>query len=439
MMVALLKLARSLDWFVILSVMVLMTIGVLFIYSSGINSSGELVSTEYIRQIVWVVSGIGLILATTLLEPKRLPDYTALIYGFTALLLVYTKLFGKVVNGARSWLGIGEFGIQPSEFMKIATMLFLATYLDSSKHEESSIKRFIISCGIVVLPMILILSQPDFGTALVFLPIYLAMAFVGGINRRYLVFISLFGAIAIVLTVVPLWQNLITVTPSLALRLFYEAPYVYYVLAIIATTFILALLGLRFFKKKYYYWIAFFSSIFGLGIAASLAGHKILKGYQLMRLVVFLDPGIDPLGAGWHILQSITAIGSGGLVGKGFLRGTQSHYRYLPEQSTDFIFSIISEEMGFIGGLLIFSLYLFILIRLILSLRNVRSHFQITFVSGLFGMLLFHFFINTGMAMGIMPITGIPLLFMSYGGSSLWAVSCGLGLALGIGARRYET
>lgn len=439
MMTAIFKLVKSIDWFVVIAVMVLMTIGVLFIYSSGINSSGELVSTEYVRQIVWVISGLILILATTMIEPKRLPDYTTLIYGFTALMLIYTKLFGKVVNGARSWLGIGDFGIQPSEFMKIATMLFLAKYLESSRHEGSTIKRFVISCGIVLFPMILILSQPDFGTALVFLPIYLAMAFVGGINRRFLVFISLFGAIAIVLTIVPLWQNLVTATPSLALRLFYDAPYVYYVLGVIAGTFTLALLGLRVFKKRYYYWIAFFSSIFGLGIAASLAGHKFLKGYQLMRLVVFLDPGIDPLGAGWHILQSITAIGSGGLAGKGFLQGTQSHYRYLPAQSTDFIFSIISEEMGFIGGLIIFSLYFFILIRLILSLRNVRSHFQITFVAGLFGMLLFHFFINTGMAMGIMPITGIPLLFLSYGGSSLLAVSCGLGLALGIGARRYET
>lgn len=438
-MTAILKHVKSIDWFVILAVIVLMTIGVLFIYSSGVNSSGELVSNEYVRQIIWAISGIILILAATMVEPKRLPDYTALIYGFTALTLIYTKLFGKVVNGARSWLGLGDFGIQPSEFMKIATILFLAKYLESSRHESSTIKRFALSCGIILFPMVLILSQPDFGTALVFLPIYLTMAYIGGINRRFLVFVSLFGALAIILTVVPLWQNLITTTPSLALRLFYEAPYVFYILGVIAVTFTLALLGLKLFKKRYYYWIAFFTAIFGLAIAASLAGHKVLRGYQLMRLVVFLDPGIDPLGAGWHILQSITAIGSGGLAGKGFLQGTQSHYQYLPEQSTDFIFSIISEEMGFVGGLLIFSLYLFILIRLIVSLRNVRSHFQINFVAGLFGMLLFHFFINTGMAMGIMPITGIPLLFMSYGGSSLWAVCCGLGLALGIGARRYDT
>jgi len=438
-MIAIIKIVRSIDWFILLAVTILMAIGILFIYSSGVTSSGELVSSEYIRQIIWAISGIVLILMATLLEPKRLPDYTPIIYVCTASMLIYTRFFGKVVNGARSWLGIGDFGIQPSEFMKIATMLFLAKYLESSRHEGSSIRRFVISFGIVLFPMVLILMQPDFGTALVFLPLYLAMAYVGGINRRYLVFITSFGTIAIVLTIVPLWQNLITASPSLALRLFYEAPYVYYILGVIAVTFILAVLGLRFFKKQYYYWIAFFASIFGLAMTASLAGHKVLKGYQLMRLVVFLDPGIDPLGAGWHILQSITAIGSGGLAGKGFLQGTQSHYRYLPEQSTDFIFSIISEEMGFVGGLVIFTLYLFILIRLVLSLRNVKSQFQITFVSGLYGTILFHFLINIGMAMGIMPITGIPLLFLSYGGSSLWAVSLGLGLALGIGARRYET
>ena len=134
-MTAILKHVKSIDWFVILAVIVLMTIGVLFIYSSGVNSSGELVSNEYVRQIIWAISGIILILAATMVEPKRLPDYTALIYGFTALTLIYTKLFGKVVNGARSWLGLGDFGIQPSEFMKIATILFLAKYLESSRHE----------------------------------------------------------------------------------------------------------------------------------------------------------------------------------------------------------------------------------------------------------------------------------------------------------------
>jgi rod shape determining protein RodA len=438
-MVALFKHVRNIDWFIIIAVMALMTLGILFIYSSGITSTGELVSTEYVKQIIWAISGLFLILIATLVEPKRLPDYTPIIYAVIILVLVYTRMFGRVVNGARSWLGIGDFGIQPSEFMKIATMLFLAKYLDSSKHEGSSVKRFILAFGIVSLPMILILIQPDFGTALVFLPIFLTMAFIGGVNRKLLIYVSLFGAVTIALTILPLWESLISRNPSIVLRVLYDAPFVYYLASACSIICILAIFGYRFFRKAYYYWIAFFSSILVLGLGASIAGHMILKGYQLMRLVVFLDPGVDPLGAGWHILQSVTAIGSGGMMGKGFLQGTQSHYRYLPEQSTDFIFSIMSEELGFIGGITIFILYLFILVRLLLALRYVRNQFQVTFVCGLFGMLLFHFMINVGMTMGIMPITGIPLLFLSYGGSSLWAVSIGLGLALGIGARRYET
>jgi rod shape determining protein RodA len=152
-----------------------------------------------------------------------------------------------------------------------------------------------------------------------------------------------------------------------------------------------------------------------------------------------LDPYIDPRAAGWHIIQSLTAIGSGGLTGKGFLQGTQSHYQYLPTQSTDFIFSIISEEAGFLGGVLIYALYLFMMIKLLLSMRNMKSVFSNVFVAGVFGLIFFHFAINTGMVMGLMPITGIPLFFLSYGGSSLWTICIGLGLCLGIIARKYDT
>ncbi|HPB66351.1 MAG TPA: FtsW/RodA/SpoVE family cell cycle protein, partial [Spirochaetales bacterium] len=201
----------------------------------------------------------------------------------------------------------------------------------------------------------------------------------------------------------------------------------------------LSLLGFRFFKKRYYYWLAYGSAIGSLGLAFSLAGQRLLKDYQVKRLIVFLDPSIDPLGSGWNILQSITAIGSGGVAGKGFLQGTQSHYRYLPQQSTDFIFSIISEELGFIGGIVIFGLFFYILVRLALSMRKLRDVASSSFVAGVFGIIFFHFMINAGMAMGVMPITGIPLLFLSYGGSSLWSICIGVGLCLGVGARRYDS
>jgi len=440
MMATIKNLAKAVDWTIIIAISILMVIGILFIYSSGVTSAGDIVSTEYAKQIVWVISGLLLLMAAILVDTKRISEYVPAIYGFFIAVLVYTKFFGKVVNGARSWLGLfGDYGIQPSEFMKIAAALFLGRYLDLSSHDSSSFKRFAISFSIVGLPMGLILLQPDFGTALVFVPLYLAMAYVGGINKRYLVAFILTGGITIVMTVMPLWQKIIVAKPSIMLRILYEKPYVYYTLIILALTVVLALLGYRFFKKTYYYWTAFASIIGTLGLGLSLVGQKLLKEYQVMRLVVFLDPSVDPLGSGWNILQSITAIGSGGISGKGFLQGTQSHYRYLPQQSTDFIFSIISEELGFLGGIVVFSLFFYILVRLALSLRSIRSVSSAAFVAGIFGIILFHFLINAGMAMGVMPITGIPLLFLSYGGSSLWTICIGVGLSLGIGARKYDS
>lgn len=430
---------RSVDWTIVIAMSILMVLGILFIYSSGTTSGGGLVSNEYAKQILWVITGLALLIAATLVDLKRLSDYIPLFYfGFLAV-LVYTRLFGKVVNGARSWLGLfGDYGIQPSEFMKIAAALFLARYLEQSAHESASIRRFAISFGIVAIPMGLILVQPDFGTALVFFPLYLVMAYVGGVNKRYIFMIVATGSIAIVMTVMPIWQTIISAKPSILLRVFYEQPYVYYVLLIVAAALVLSIAGFRFFKRAYYYWAAYAALILLVGIGASLVGQRLLKEYQVMRLAVFLDPSVDPLGSGWNILQSITAIGSGGFSGKGFLQGTQSHYRYLPQQSTDFIFSIISEELGFLGGIIIFALFLYILIRLALTIKNLKSLSAATFVAGVFGIILFHFMINAGMTMGIMPITGIPLLFLSYGGSSLWAICIGIGLSLGIGARRFD-
>ena len=263
-------------------------------------------------------------------------------------------------------------------------------FRSATKHEAQSFKRFALSFTIILIPMGLILSQPDFGTALVFFPIYLGMAYVGDIAPRFLAFLMVAGGVAIVMTVMPLWQGLIAVNPSIALRVFYEEPYVFYVITLLIFVLALAFLGYRLFKKRYYYWISFSSLALSLGLIGSVLGHKVLKDYQIMRLVVFLDPSVDPLGSGWNILQSITAIGSGGLAGKGFLQGTQSHYRYLPQQSTDFIFSILSEELGFIGGMAVFALFMFIALRLILSLRTLVSAFQRNIIAGVVSMFLFH-------------------------------------------------
>ena len=269
---------KAIDWTVIVAILILMTIGVLFIYSSGITSTGDLVSREYIKQMMWAGTGILLLIITVFFDLKRLSDYLPTVYMLMLGLLVYTKLFGKVVNGARSWLGlIGDYGIQPSEFMKVATVLFLARYLERSAHEPSSFKRFALSFGIVALPMGLILVQPDFGTALVFIPLYLAMSYIGGINRRYLVFMILAGGISIVLTVMPLWQKLIAANPSIVMRIFYEEPYVFYAVGVMAFALLIALAGYRLSKKKYYYWVSYGIFIVLLGLLVSMAGQRVLK------------------------------------------------------------------------------------------------------------------------------------------------------------------
>ena len=164
---------------------------------------------------------------------------------------------------------------------------------------------------------------------------------------------------------------------------------------------------------------------------------RALRDYQIMRFIVFLSPRVDPQGAGWNLIQSVTAVGSGGFFGKGFLHGTQSHYQFLPQQSTDFIFSILAEEWGFFGGFLVFALFLIILLRGIRIMYIARDDFALCIGAGVVGMIFFHVVVNIGMAMGIMPITGIPLFFLSYGGSSLWTGLLGIGLLLNIYFRRY--
>jgi rod shape determining protein RodA len=427
----------EIDFFLLIAAITLTVFGVLFIYSSAITSTGVLVSNEYMRQIIWGISGVIIALVLAMVDYRRIHDLSLWFYLGTLALLLYTCLFGRLVNGARAWIGIGSFGIQPSEFAKITTILLLARHLSDSNGEGQSFLRFIIACLIVFVPMGLILIQPDFGTSLVFIPILLVMAFVAGIALRHILFLIACIALTSVLMVLPLWQTYIlkNSTPALA---FLSSP------GIIGTSILglaaigaIALFGFIKYKKRYFYWIIYSAAIVVFSLGASYVSHKVLKDYQIMRLIVFLDPEVDPQGAGWNIIQSITAIGSGGLYGKGYLQGTQSHYRFLPQQSTDFIFSIFTEEWGFWGGILVFALFLVIVLRLIRIMKTTADSFGAYITAGLAGMYIFHYLINVGMTMGIMPITGIPLLFMSYGGSAIISAMAGIGLALSIHVRRF--
>ncbi|MDR2403160.1 MAG: rod shape-determining protein RodA [Spirochaetaceae bacterium] len=428
----------EIDFTLLLTAILLTVFGILFIYSSGVTSTMAVVSNEYMRQIIWGTGGLMIALVLAMINYRRFYDLSLSFYLGTLALLLYTCLFGRLVNGARAWIGIGAIGIQPSEFAKVTTILFLARYLDASKRNKNAFSRFFLACIIVFIPMGLVLMQPDFGTSLVFIPILLAMTFVAGVGIRYVVFLGACIVLIGVLMVLPLWQTYIMGDSLPSLAILANIRFVGITIAGLGIILAIAFFGYLRFKKQYFYWIVYCSSVLIVALGASLVSHKVLKDYQIMRLIVFLDPNVDPRGSGWNIIQSITAIGSGGLWGKGYLQGTQSHYRFLPQQSTDFIFSIFSEEWGFVGGIIVFTLFLLICLRLIRIMKTSSDPFGIYIAAGLSAMYSFHFLVNVGMTMGIMPITGIPLPFMSYGGSSITSAMAGIGLALSIYMRRYR-
>lgn len=433
-----LKFLHYFDFILFFCVIALVTFGILFIYSSGINSDGENVSTEYMKQIIWGGSGVLMMLGLSLLDYRRFTRYIPQFFAVACAVLIFTKFFGRYVNGARSWLGIGPFGIQPSEFTKVVFILFLAWYLDRTKKSQDQRKRFIVSLGIMFVPMGLILAQPDLGTSLVYFPIFLAMTFIAGIPVRYILFIFFGGMMTIIFTVLPIWESQIAHHSVIFIRVLTNTTLRLILIFATGSIGVLSLLGMFFYRhNKYFYWISYVSAIVCGALILSYFAGKVLKEYQVMRLIVFIDPYADPRGAGWNIIQSKTAIGSGNLLGRGYLQGTQSHYRFLPEQSTDFIFSILSEELGFVGCMAVFALYFIIFMRTIFIIKNAANTFGLLIASGILGMFVFHFLVNVGMVMGIMPITGIPLLFLSYGGSSLWTAMICVGLLMSVSSRKF--
>ena len=432
------KILSMFDYFLILVVLCLVTIGILCIYSSSINSQGISVTNEYVKQIIWASIGFVFMIFITTYDYRKFESISMWGYIFLILILIYTLIFGRYVNGAKSWIGIGDFGVQPSEFGKIFFILYLAHYLNSTKN-ENQLKRFIFACGILCLPLGLILIQPDMGTASVYIPIFLLMCFFANIPLRYILYVLSFGLLTIFFAVLPVWNVEIATNPVAAVSVLTNMKF--RIIIILAFLFI-TLIGIAFRRyfhgPKYIFWISYVFSIITLALIFSLLLGKFLKDYQIKRLIVFLNPNTDPRGAGWNIIQSKIAIGAGGIFGRGYLNGSQSHLRFLPQQSTDFIFSIFSEEFGFAGGCVIFLLYLCIFIRILYIIKKCPNTYGIYIASGILAMFAFHFFINIGMVMGMMPITGIPLLFLSYGGSSLLTSMICIGLVMNINYRRKE-
>ena len=431
------RLFGDIDYYLLFSCFLLCALGIIAIYSSGIDAEGAIISNEYLKQILWFGIGIFLLIAAALFDFSRYKDIVWVFFAFAILLLIITLLAGRVVNGARSWLGIGGIGIQPAEFTKVATVLMLARYLESAEF-DSSFKKLLITGIIMIIPLALILAQPDFGSALVFVPAALVMLTLADVDFRYILFgvLSIFGVFLFLS--LPLYASNHPNPENIIYTAITHENVLIAILIFVLVISIISGIGWLKFKKRYYYWFSYSMAILAISMIGAVAAHSILKPYQIMRLLVFIDPSIDPKGSGWNILQSITAIGSGGFLGKGFLQGTHSHARYIPQQSTDFIFSIIAEEFGFIGCTVLFILYGILFFRCVFLIETCKDRFSQLVIGGLLGIFAFHFMINIGMAMGIMPVTGVPLYVVSYGGSSLWTGLISIGILTGISARRYS-
>jgi rod shape determining protein RodA len=432
------KAVFSFDLVLFSAVVALIVVGVLFIFSSGVNSSGILVSQEFIKQGIWALTGVAVLIFFAFFSYSTLRTFSLYIYAGTILLLMLTLLIGRTVNGSRSWIGIWELGIQPAEFAKIATILFLGTYLTGIGNGIRELPRFLLGLFIVLIPVALTLLQPDFGTALVYFPIFLIMAFIAGAQAKHILFIVVTGVLMVVFAAFPSIAQASATGAIGVFRLLSDIDILKILLMVLFGVAGISYLGYRRLKQSYFYWIFYFSALLFLSLAGSLALRLLLAEYQIMRLMIFVDPQLDPRGAGWNIIQSVTAIGSGGFWGKGFLHGTQSHYHFLPQQSTDFIFSILAEEWGFLGGLFVLALFLVILLRGMSIVYGSKEDYATLIGSGILAMLFFHVVVNVGMAMGIMPVTGIPLMLLSYGGSSLWTAMTGVGILMNISRRRLR-
>ena len=396
------------DYIYILSIFILVVMGLLAIYSASYQVESPGLKANFSKQIIWFIIGIVICTITIILPTRALFSMSYWFYGMSLLLVVLT-LFLKHDGGVSRWITIAGVKFQPSEFLKIATILLLARYLSYKKRNLDKIKDLAISFVIILVPFLLISQQPDLGTALVFIAIILPLLFWAGLSIYYL---------------------LVIVMPFVVMIASFNY-YAFFVVMILSTLFLFI------FRRGM---VAFFLiMIFNIliGIITPFLWRQ-LQAYQQHRILTFLGLEIDPHGVGYQIIQSKVAIGSGGFWGKGILNGSQTQLRFLPAQHTDFVFSVVGEELGFIGSVFILGLLLFLLLRGIYIASIVKNNFLSHLVMGAVVVLGFHIIINIGMTVGIMPVTGLPLPFLSYGGTFLITCLILIGFIIHASIRRFR-
>ncbi len=381
------RLTDRFDYLLFAAMVLLIAIGLVAIYSASNNINNN----AFNKQLFFSLVSLVLFFLIYFTHAKIIRLISIPTYILSIILLLAVLVTGHSVYGAKSWLNFGPVGFQPSELGKVGMIMMLAYWLSKNNVKLDNLKDLGVSLLIGLFPVLLILGQPDMGTAIVYVLVILAQLFWAGIDLFGLfvilspvviVFLSFFGTIAVVV-------GLLTV-----------------------------LVLLFYFKKDIFLSLTIFiiniSSIFLFQI-----GVKLLRPHQQRRLLTFLDPMTDPYGSGYNAIQAKTAVGSGGLFGKGFLHGSQTQLRFIPEQWTDFIFSVIGEEFGFIGSIIVIILFSIVFYRLLRMALMQKDFFESLITIGILTTLFIHFFINIGMNIGLAPVIGIPLPFLSYGGTAL--------------------
>ncbi len=355
----------KLDWILITAILLLMTIGLLVLYS--ISFTGAVFNGgNFQKQIIAISLGIVIMFILAFSDYRKLNSNSTKLYFLMLLMLASVLFLGKTVKGHTGWLGFSTFSIQPVEIAKLIIIIFLASFLSKKKTQLSIVVRIIASVVLIFFPVFLILKQPDLGSTAIILACWVSLLATSGINKKNLMVLFLIGT----LLISPSW---------------------------------------------------FF-----------------MKNYQKNRIINFIDPYRDPSGSGYNVIQSTIAVGSGQILGKGLGHGSQSQLNFLPEKHTDFIFSVVAEELGFFGAFAVFTLFGIIFWRMKETARSARDNFGYLLVTGTMAMLFFQLLVNAGMNIGVMPVAGVTLPFLSYGGSSMVVTMAAIGIVQSVYLRRLK-
>ncbi len=381
---------RHLEWRLIIVALALSILGIVLIYSAQFDATTGKSLNFYYKQIIWLaVALFGL--AVLIHLPLRLIDFFCyLLYGLALVLLLLVLYIGHSKYGAARWFSLGPVNVTPSDIAKLALLLTLSRFLAYTKLPPESKRRLFISAALTIVLILPILKQPDLGTSVVFAVLLFSLWFWSGLSPVYIILI---------------------VSPFISLlAAFHWITWIIYLVLLITL--------ILFLKPGFIFGFFTVAANLAFGVITPFFWNR-LADYQQQRILTFLDPGRDPRGAGYQIIQSKIALGSGGLFGKGYLGGSQSQLRFLPERHTDFIFSALGEELGFLGTMVVIGLFAYIFYMGIKIAARCRSKFASNLAWGAVTILFVQFFVNIGMTLGLMPVTGLPLPFLSYGGTSL--------------------